>query len=156
MVYTRIFRRFKGQHGSPNIKLPAVNIIGRVSLSPCCYLDLFVPNSKRQAVWTSVTLEAPYPKGAKVVLVHVDILSLTQLNATTVVFNPLNPLKHHFTSLQTYLVFQQISALEWKFPWDWFTNIWQFSSIFKPHFKSTTSRELRQQFAACSGLRWQR
>ena len=52
------------------------------------------------------------------------------------IFNPLSPhdaLKHHFTSLKTYLIFLQPRVLERKFPWDWSTNTWQFSSIFKPH-----------------------
>ena len=51
-------------------------------------------------------------------------------------FNPSSPhdaLKHHFTSLKTGLIFLQIRALEWKFPWNWLSNTWQFSSIFKPH-----------------------
>ena len=75
-------------------------------------------------------------------------------------FNPLSPhdaLKHHFTSLKTDLIFLQPTLFEWKFPWNWFTNTWQFS-LFLNHIKSslsTTSRELRQQFAACSGWRWQ-
>ena len=50
--------------------------------------------------------------------------------------NPLSPhdaLKHHFTSLKTYLIFLQPRVLERKFPWDWSTNTWQFSLIFKPH-----------------------
>ena len=71
-------------------------------------------------------------------------------------FNPLNPhdaLKHHFTSLKTDLIFQQPRVLERKFP----KNNDNFLYFFT-HFKSsssTTSRELRQQFAACSGWRWQ-
>ena len=50
--------------------------------------------------------------------------------------NPLSPhdaLKHHFTSLETYLIFLQPRVLERKFPWNWFTNTWQFILIFKPH-----------------------
>ena len=59
--------------------------------------------------------------------------------------NPLSPhdaLKHHFTSLKTVLIFPQLRVLERKFPWNWFTNTWQFSLIFKPyqiifiHYKS--------------------
>ena len=42
-------------------------------------------------------------------------------------------LKHHFTSLKTDLIFLQPRVLERKFPWNWFTNTWQFSLIFKPH-----------------------
>ena len=74
--------------------------------------------------------------------------------------NPLSPhdaLKHHFTSLKTDLIFLQLGVLEGLFPWKWFTNTWQFSLLFT-HFKlssATTRRELRQQFAACSGWRWQ-
>ena len=75
-------------------------------------------------------------------------------------FNPLSPhdvLKHHFRSLKTDLISQQLRILKWKFPWNWLSNIWHFSLLFT-HIKSfsyTTSRELRQQFAACSGWRWQ-
>ena len=71
-------------------------------------------------------------------------------------FNPLNPhdaLKHHFTSLRTDLIFQQPRVLERVFP----KNNDNFLYFFT-HFKSsssTTSRELRHQFAACSGWRWQ-
>ena len=67
--------------------------------------------------------------------------------------NPHDALKHHFTSLKTDLIFQQIMALEWKFPWNWFTNTWQFSSIFKPHqiifihYKSRIATAIR-------GLQW--
>ena len=66
-------------------------------------------------------------------------------------FNPLNPhdaLKHHFTSLKTDLIVLQLWALEWKFPWNWFTNTWQFSSIFKSdqvifiHYKSIIATAL--------------
>ena len=42
-------------------------------------------------------------------------------------------LKHHFTSGKTYLIFLKQRVLERKFPWNWFTNTWQFSLIFKPH-----------------------
>ena len=50
--------------------------------------------------------------------------------------NPLNPrdaLKHHFTSLKTDLILLQQRVLERKFPWNSFTNTWQFSLIFHPH-----------------------
>ena len=70
--------------------------------------------------------------------------------------NPLSPhdaLKHHFTSLKTDLIFLQQSFLERKFPWNWFTNMWQFSLIFKPpqvifiHYKSRIATAIR-------GLLW--
>ena len=51
-------------------------------------------------------------------------------------FSPSSPhdaLKHHFTSLKTDLIFLQPRFLEWKFLWNWFTNTWQFSLIFRPH-----------------------
>ena len=51
-------------------------------------------------------------------------------------FNPLSPydaLKHHFKSLKTHLIFLQLGVSEWKFQWNWFTNTWQFSSIFHQH-----------------------
>ena len=73
--------------------------------------------------------------------------------------NPLSPhdaLKHHFTSLKTYLIF--LGVLEWIFPWNWFTNTWPFFLYFFIHIKSsssTTSRELRQHFAAFGGWIWQ-
>ena len=60
--------------------------------------------------------------------------------------NPLSPhdaLKHHFTSLKTDLVFLQQRVLE-------HDNFLQFLKSIKSS-SSTTSRELRQQFAACSG-----
>ena len=89
-------------------------------------------------------------------------LTLCLLITTIFFINPLSPhdaLKHHFTSLKTDLIFLQSRVLEQKFPWiyQWFTNTWLFSFIFKPHqiISSTTSRELRQQFAACSGWRCQ-
>ena len=47
--------------------------------------------------------------------------------------SPHDALKHHFTSLKTDLIFLQAWVLERKFPWNWFTNIWKFSLIFKPH-----------------------
>ena len=68
-------------------------------------------------------------------------------------FNPLSPhdaLNHHFTCLKTDLIFLQPSVLGRKFPWNWFTNTWQFLNHVKSS-SSTTSWELRQQFAACSG-----
>ena len=73
---------------------------------------------------------------------------------------PLSPhdaLMHHFTSLKTDVIFLQPKVLEWKFLWKWLTNTWWFSSIAHPLqiTSSTTSRELRQQFTACSGWRWQ-
>ena len=40
-------------------------------------------------------------------------------------FNPLSPrdaLKHHFTSLKSYLIFLQLGVLERKFPLNWFTD----------------------------------
>ena len=47
--------------------------------------------------------------------------------------SPHDALKHHFTSLETDLIFLKLRVLEWEFPWNWFTNILQFSLIFKPH-----------------------
>ena len=63
----------------------------------------------------------------------------------------------HFISLKTELIFVQLTVAEGEFPWNSFINTWQFSLIFH-HFNSsssTRSRELRQQFAACSGWSWQ-
>ena len=57
--------------------------------------------------------------------------------------NPLSPhdaLKHHFKSLKTDLIFLQLRVLERKY-----------IAIFFILSSSTASRELRQQFAACSG-----
>ena len=76
--------------------------------------------------------------------------------------NPINPWgphdasKHHCKSMKTYLIFQQPEVSEWNFH----KSVYQYMTIFFnffTHFKSsssTTSRELRQQFAACSGWRW--
>ena len=67
-------------------------------------------------------------------------------------FNPLIPhdaSKHHFTSLKTDLIFLQLEVLEWKFPWNCFTNRWQFSSSFHPlqvifiHYKSRIAAAIR-------------
>ena len=71
-------------------------------------------------------------------------------------FNPLsrhNALKHHFTSLKTDLIFLQQMVLEQNFHE---TNLPIHGNFFQflSHMKScsfTTSRELRQQFAACGG-----
>ena len=60
----------------------------------------------------------------------------TQCLSRHLSINPLSPhdaLKHHFTSLKTDLIFLQQRVLERKFPWNWFTNTWWFSSIFKKH-----------------------
>ena len=67
--------------------------------------------------------------------------------------SPHDALKHHFTSLKTDIIFLQLGLSEWIFPWNWFTNTWRFSLLFTnvKSSSSTTSRELRQQFAACSG-----
>ena len=70
-------------------------------------------------------------------------------------FNPLNPheaLKHHFTSLKTDLILLQQRVLEQNFHETNLPihgNFLQFLSHMKSS-SSTTSRELRQQFAACS------
>ena len=67
-------------------------------------------------------------------------------------FNPLSPhdaLKHHFTSLKTHFIFLLLVVFEWKFPWNWFTNTWQFSSIFHTlqvifiHYKSRIAIAIR-------------
>ena len=59
--------------------------------------------------------------------------------------NPLSPhdaLKHHFTSLKTDLIFPQLWALKWKFPWNWFITTWRFSLTYHSlqiifiHYKS--------------------
>ena len=85
------------------------------------------------------------------------LLSRTTTSSVQKPLYPHDALKHHFTSLKTDLIFLQLGVLEWKFPWNFFTNTWQFSLIFHPHqiifihYKS----KLRQQFAACSGWKWQ-
>ena len=46
-------------------------------------------------------------------------------NTSSGLINPLSPhdaLKHHFTSLKTDLIFQQLRVLERKFPKNWFAN----------------------------------
>ena len=42
-------------------------------------------------------------------------------------------LKHHFTSQNIDFIFLQLGVLERKFPWNWFTDSWQLSLIFKAH-----------------------
>ena len=62
---------------------------------------------------------------------------------------PIKALKHHFTSLKTDLISLQQMVLERKFTWNWFTNIWKFSLIFKPqqiifiHYKSRIATAIR-------------
>ena len=74
------------------------------------------------------------------------------------IINPLSHhdvLKHHFTSLENRFDFPTTKGFRRKINMKLF---YQYKTIFFTHFKSssfTTSRELRQQFAACSGWRWQ-
>ena len=71
-------------------------------------------------------------------------------------FNLLSPhdaLKHHFTSLKTDLISLQLSPWNENFHESGLLihdNFLEFFTLFKSA-SSTTSRELRQQFAACSG-----
>ena len=70
------------------------------------------------------------------------------------VINPLSPhdaLKHHFTSLNIDFIFLQLGVLERKFLY--FTGNFLYFLNHIKSFSSTTSRQLRQQFAACSGRR---
>ena len=69
--------------------------------------------------------------------------------------DPINPLsphdasKHHFTSLDRDLIFLRQEVSERNFSWNWFTNTWQFSIIFKPHqvifihYKSRIATQIR-------------
>ena len=56
--------------------------------------------------------------------------------------SPHDASKHHFSPLKTYLILLQPRVLKWKFPWNCFSNMWQFSFIFHPpqvifiHYKS--------------------
>ena len=74
--------------------------------------------------------------------------------------NPLSPhdaLKHHFTSLKTDLIFPQLRVFKLNFIESGLPIHDNFLYFFT-HIKSsssTTSRELRQQFAACSWWRWE-
>ena len=70
--------------------------------------------------------------------------------------NPLGPhdaLTHHFTSLKKEIIFLQPRVLKRKFPWNWFTDTWQFSLLFEQHqvifihYKSRIA-------AAIRGLYW--
>ena len=66
-------------------------------------------------------------------LKHVWAINVEKNNNISLSFNPLSPhdaLKHHFTSLKLYLISRQLRVLERKFPWNWFTNTWQFFLIF--------------------------
>ena len=80
-------------------------------------------------VWFSVTLSDYIDE-----VTPDDILKADK--TASGVINPLSPhnaLKHHFTSLKTDLIVLHPRVLERKFPWNWFTNTWQFSLFFKPH-----------------------
>ena len=72
--------------------------------------------------------------------------------------NPLSPrdaLKHHFTSLETHLIFLQPRVLERNSHVTGLPIHGNFLYFFT-HIKSSsssTSRELRQQFAVCRGCR---
>ena len=58
-------------------------------------------------------------------------------------------IKHHFTSRKTDLIFLQLGVFQGKFPWNYFSNIWQFSLIFRPlqvifiHYKSKIATAMR-------------
>ena len=85
-----------------------------------------------------------------------SLISTIHVCFSSICINPLShhdALKHHLKTLKTDLIPLQLTVLEGKFPCNSFTNTWQFSVIFYPHqsSSSTTRRELRQQFAACSG-----
>ena len=73
--------------------------------------------------WMGITIDCDVHGGAG-----------EQRNLLELVFSPLSPhdaLKHHLTSLKTNFIFLQARVLEWKFPWNWFTNTWQFITYFK-------------------------
>ena len=139
--------------------------------------DVMTVNDNLYRQWTmAVLLFALCIRLGTALVVMINVIVMSRYNGishswciiviiiiTVVVKNRINPLsphdalKHHFTSMKTYLTFLKQRVLEQKFLWNWFTNTWQFSLILN-HIKSsssTTSRELRQQFAACSGCRWQ-
>ena len=79
-----------------------------------------------------------------------------QINYAVHSLSPLSPhdaLKHHFTSVKTYPIFLQPRVLERKFHETGLPihcNFFKFLNHIKSS-SSTTSRDLRQQFAACSG-----
>ena len=67
--------------------------------------------------------------------------------------SPHDALKHHFTSLKTDLILLKLGGFRRKISMKLLPIHSNFPTFFI-HFKSslfTTSRELRQQFAACSG-----
>ena len=78
------------------------------------------------------------------------------MSATCILNNPLSPhdaLKHYFTSLKTDLIFPQLRSYRKKIHETILPIHGDFRHFFT-RFKSslsTTSRELRQRFAACSG-----
>ena len=122
---------------------------------------LYSPKSIGLAEWAQRRINPFTTISAPVVVFNTISWPIkSQLLRTKCAFNLLSPhdaLKHHFKSLKTDLIFLQLRVLEGKFPWNYLTNTWQFFQFFT-HFKSsssTASRELRQQFAACSGWRWQ-
>ena len=80
----------------------------------------------------------------------------------------INPSNRHDASKHNFCIsehswkmaykFLHIGVLERQFSWNCFYTNNDIFFLFDAHFKSslsTTSRELRQQFAACSGWRWQ-
>ena len=64
--------------------------------------------------------------------------------------SPHDVLKHHITSLKTHPIFQQLRNYRRKTVLPINIHFLYFFTHFKS-FSSTTSRELRQQFAACRG-----
>ena len=83
---------------------------------------------------------------------HQTIIGPTPGVWTGNVFNPLSPydaLKHHFTSLESDLIFLQLGGFRMKLQWNWFTNTWQFPLIFHPlqvifiHYKSRIATAIR-------------
>ena len=71
-------------------------------------------------------------------------------------FKPHDASNQHFSSLKNHLISRNLGIFKRKFLWNCFNDndIFSFATNFKSS-SSTTNRELRQQFAACNGWRWQ-
>ena len=89
-------------------------------------------------------------------LKNIKCFKFTLIEGEYFPFNALSPhdaLQHHFKSLKTDLIFLQPRVLRRKI---FMKLVYQYMAIFFnfnyiKSSSSTTSRELRQQFAACSG-----
>ena len=96
-------------------------------LATCSPEPLFCVNGARKHVPEHQT-SATVPSFAEVRVPLPDcVLEPRLIKHLLVNLSPHDALKHHFTSLKTDLIFLQLTVLEGIFPWNSFTNTWQFS-----------------------------